>query len=221
MKILTIPQSGSVAGQTSSRNRFGQYIRTRAIPVNPSTPFQSAVRARLAGNATAWRDLTDLQRDGWTSLGIQMGRQDSLGQYYDLTGAQAYASVNNNRLAAGDAVVSDAPALTTPNALATVTLTGAAGTPALSLAFTVSPLGGAERLFVYASPPRSAGRNFEADLRLLVVTAVAATTPQNILSAYTARFGSLIAGQRIFVAGATYEAGFLSLPQKTSAVIAA
>ena len=98
----------------SSRNRFGQYRRARAVPVQPRSSFQMAVRCRLSVNAAAWRALTQAQRQGWTDLGAQMLRTDSLGQSNPLTGFQAYCSVNNNLLSCGQAVVSAAPAYQTP-----------------------------------------------------------------------------------------------------------
>jgi hypothetical protein len=123
MKFLGDPQSGSAAGTTSSRNRYGQYKRTRATPVQPRTPAQLNQRALMTTNAAAWRALTDAQRAGWLSLGAMISRTDSLGQTYTLNGFAAYCSVNNNKLAAGDAVVSDAPAIVTPGDLLTVTVT--------------------------------------------------------------------------------------------------
>ena len=107
MKILDVPRSGSYQGVTSSRNRFGQYVRTRATPVNPNSAAQASARSRLSQNSIAWRALTDAQRAGWESLGSQMNRTDSLGQGYTLNGFAAYCSVNNYKLAAGDAVVAD------------------------------------------------------------------------------------------------------------------
>lgn len=218
MKILTYPQSGSVAGQTASRNRFGQYIRTRAIPVNPSSSFQAAVRARLQTNAAAWRLLTALQREAWASLGDQMSRTDSLGQVYQLTGFDAYVSVNNNKVAAGDVVVADPPLLTDPGALASITPTATIAT--FSVAYTATPLGAGVRAFIYASPPRSPGRIFEADFRLIQVTAAAAASPASIFTAWTARFGAPVVGQKIFVSVATYQTGFVGVPLVTSLIVA-
>ena len=114
MKILKAPQSGSIAGTTAGRNRFGQYERSRAIPVNPNSSAQGLVRARMSANSAAYRALTSAQRAGWAGLGNSMVRTDSLGQTYTLQGNQAYASVNNNRLMSTLAVVTDAPALVTP-----------------------------------------------------------------------------------------------------------
>lgn len=218
MKILDVPQSGSQAGTTSSRNRFGQYRRTRAVPVNPSTAFQGTVRNRMAANSAAWRALTSAQRAGWETLGSGISRTDALGQTYTLNGFAAYCSVNNNNLAAGNAVVADAPAIVTPPGLVTATIT--ATSAALSVAYTATPLSAGVRLFIYCSPSRSAGRTFEGDLRLIAVTAAAAASPANIFTAYSARFGAPVTGNVVFISLQTYQGGFLSGPLMTRTVIA-
>lgn len=217
MKMLDVPQSGSVAGVTSSRNRFGQYKRTRAIPVNPASDRQGTVRGRLAELSAAWRDLTDAQRAGWATLGGSYARTDALGQAYNLDGQQAYVSVNMCNLDAGNAVVSDAPGMIAPSGLLTATITSTGGT--LSVAYTATPLAAGCRLFTYASPQRSPGRQYESDLRLIHVSAAAAASPANILSAYTARFGAPVVGQKIHFSFQVYEGGFLSGPLRTSHVV--
>jgi len=218
MKILDVPRSGSYQGITSSRNRYGQYVRTRATPVNPGSSAQGVVRARMAGNAAAWRGLTDIQRAGWESLGSEMTRTDSLGQSYSLNGFGAFCSVNNNLLAAGDAAVDDAPALSTPEALVTATITLTAAT--FSIAYTVTPLPTGARLFAFASPQRSAGRNFEQDFRLIQVGGAAGASPLSIFTAYQARLGTPVVGNRIFLSLSVYDAGFLSGPLLTSKIVA-
>ncbi len=218
MKFLGPPASGSAAGQTSSRNRFGQYLRTRATPVNPASTAQQSVRNRMSTNAAGWRALTSAQRAGWLSLGGMITRTDALGQVYTLNGFMAYCSVNNNNLAAGNAIVADAPALVTPTGLLTATLTLTAA--AFSLAYTTTPLGAGARLFSYVSPQRSAGVAFEADLRLLAVSAAAAASPAVLLTAYTARFGVPVVGNRIFLSLSVYQSGFLSGPLLLSQVVA-
>jgi hypothetical protein len=217
MKYLGAPQSGSYQGMTASRNRFGQYFRSRATPVNPATTFQLNVRARLANNAAAWRDLTSAQRAGWLSLGLQMVRTDSLGSSYDLNGFLAYCSVNNNKVAAGDAVVADAPALVTPGTLLTLTPTLTAA--AFSLAYTATPLAAGNRAFIFCSPQMSAGRKFNGDYRLIQVTAAAAASPANILAAYTARFGVPVVGNQVFISVALYEGGFIGAPFAAAQVV--
>jgi hypothetical protein len=218
MKYLGPSQSGSQDGLTASRNRNGQYYRRRAIPVQPRTSSQLNQRARMVTNAAAWRALTDNQRAGWRDLGLQITRSDALGQSYDLSGFQAYCSVNNNKLQAGDAAVSDAPVITTPPDLltATITLTSAA----FSVAYTATPLGTGVRLFIRCSPQRSAGRFFNNDARIIAVTAAAAASPANILAAYSAKFGVPVTGNRVFILLQTYQAGFLGNPFSVAQVIA-
>lgn len=218
MKFLDVPQSGSIAGVTSSRNRFGQYKRTRAIPVNPGSTFQATARARLQTVADSWKALTATQRQGWADLGIQFARTDALGQAYDLTGFGAFCSLNLSRLAAADAVLTDAPIMNLPAALTSVTptISGAA----FSIAYTPTPLGAAEKLFVFAGPQRSAGVGYESDYRLISVGAAAGASPLVVLTSYQARFGTPATGARIFVKLQRYAGGFMSTPIATSAVVA-
>jgi hypothetical protein len=218
MKFLDVPRSGSQASTTSSRNRFGQYTRNRATPVQPRTPAQLNQRARMSTNAAAWRALTDAQRAGWLSLGAMLTRTDALGQTYTMNGFMAYCSVNNNLSAAGDANVAAAPALVTPPDLltATVTLTAAA----FSIAYTTTPLAAGVRLYVFASPQTSAGRKFNGDYRLIAVTAAAAASPANVLAAYTAKFGVPVVGNRIFISLGTQQAGFRGSPFNVAQIVA-
>jgi hypothetical protein len=218
MKMLDVPQSGSIGGVTSARNRFGQYKRARSSPVNRNTTYQGVVRARLGINSAAWRTLTDAQRAGWNSLGSGQSRTDFLGQTYTQQGNQMYASVNNNRAAVGLAPVADAPAIATPIALATVTVTLTA--IAFSIAYTATPLAAATYLMVFASPQRSPGRNFEGDLRLIKVGGAAGASPLAVLTEYTARFGVPIVGEKIFLALVTQTLGFESAPFTMSQVVA-
>jgi hypothetical protein len=208
MKVLKAPQSGSQAGTTAGRNRFGQYERSRAIPVNPNSGAQGLVRARMSANSAAYRALTSAQRAGWSGLGASMVRTDSLGQSYTLQGNQAYASVNNNRLLCGLAVVADAPAYTTPPAITGVTLTLTAAS--LSIAYTPTPMPAATYLAVFASPQRSAGRSYEGDFRFIKLSAAAAASPLVALTEYTAKFGVPIVGNRIFLSCVAITLGFES-----------
>lgn len=162
--------------------------------------------------------LTDIQRAGWTSLGLDIVRTDALGQTYSLTGFQAYCLVNNNKLAAGDAVVSAAPLLVDPGTLLTSVITATAAT--LSVAYTTTPLAAGVRLFANCSPQVSPGRAFNGDYRLIAVTAAAAASPFNIFAAYQARLGTPVTGMKIFFSFVLYQAGFQGPPLLNSAIVA-
>lgn len=172
----------------------------------------------MSQNAIGWRALTNDQRAGWEALGLLMVRADSLGQNYALNGFGAYCSVNNNKLAAGDAIVAVAPALTAPVNIITATLTLTSA--ALSLAYTVTPMAANTRIMLYASPQRTAGRSYEADYRLITVTAAAAASPLVALTQYTARLGAPQTGNRIFFSVVAYNGGFRSGPYTFSQVVA-
>jgi len=218
MKFLGAPSSGSNAGTTWSHNRFGQYTRNRTTPVNPNSTPQGIVRARLSANASSWRALTDLQRAGWESLGNSMTRTDALGSSYTLTGFLAFCSVNNNLALMGNSLLDDAPALSTPDTILTCTVTLTAAS--LSIAYTPTPMPTGARIATFASPQRSAGRAFEADLRFIQVSAAAAASPVDAFAAYSAKLGTPVVGNRIFFAMVSMFNGFESGPFRTSKVVA-
>jgi hypothetical protein len=173
----------------------------------------------MSVNAALWRTLTGAQRAGWSDLGLSMVRSDALGQSYSLTGFQTFCSVNNTLASSGASGVTAAPGLVTPAGLLTGVLTATAAT--LSLAYTTTPLGAGVKLQTFASPQRSAGRSFEGDFRELQVSAAAAVSPVDLFAAYTAKFGTPVVGNRIFVSAVTTIGGFQSGAFITSAVVTA
>lgn len=187
--------SGSIAATTYSRNRFGPYIRNRAIPVNPSTSAQAAVRSRFGTRVAAWRGLTAAQRAQWNTQAALITLVDSLGNTYTPSGAQFYASVNLNRSICGNAELTAPPIVDTPPAIATATLTAAGGTPSLSLAFT-APIVAGDFVVVQATAPSSAGRSFfgRSEYKQIAVLDSTDTTPVDLLAAYEAVFGTIDSG---------------------------
>lgn len=196
MKVLTVPSSGSIAGQTNSRNRYGQYIRTRAIPVNPSTTVQASVRSQLALWSSTWRTLSNAARTAWESYAATHPRTDALGQSITITGAQAYIGYNIIANQYSQPTSENPPADPTFDGPQILTLTSAAG--AITCTFTVPP-DADHSIGLYFSPPRSAGVSFESDYRLLAVLTDANTSPLVLTTIYSTRFGLPTEGQRIFL----------------------
>lgn len=182
---------GSSDGVTYSRNRFGSYIRNRVAPVQPRTPFQLAVRATFTALSTAWRSLTDAERLDWSDLGSQIVRSDSLGNSYNLTGNQAYQSVNLNRSTLGQAPTSAAPALDTIPEILTATIT--MNIPGqLDLAYTAAGGLATNDFLVFATSPVSQGRNFfsRSEYRFIDSFLGNAASPVDIEAAYVAKWGT-------------------------------
>jgi hypothetical protein len=200
MKVLTDPQSGSQAGTTASRNRFGQYTRSRATPVNPNTSAQQNARNRLTQFSQAWRGLTDVQRAAWESYALNHPFNDALGQQIFLTGHQSFISVNTALDTAGLASVTE-PDLNAPDnapeqGATTITVAG------FSIAFGTNPVPADTALILESSPPLSAGRSFNSDFRIVKVRAAAAAN--TLLKAdMEAKWGALAAGQKFFIRAST------------------
>ena len=205
MKILDVPQSGSVGARTSSRNRSGQYVRQRAIPTQPRTPAQVAARARLSDTSAGWRGLTDAQRAAWNAFGQSFTVTNSLGTTINLTGAQCYAKVNTVNLLNGDASVTAPPALPSFLAATTTGITATAGTPTLTIQGAAPATG--TKFMIFVSPQLSAGVTFNGRYSWIMTGQTFTTGNMSILTPYTAKFGALIAGKRVFVKVVQSQAG--------------
>lgn len=165
MKILDIPQSGSTAGTTSSRNRFGQYRRTRAIPINPNTVYQQTARSRLAQAAAAWRGILQNLRDQWDAYGLAHPRVDSLGQTIYPTGLQCFIGVWAVLAQCGVAMNTTPPA---DPSWPSAGLSGATmeETDNFNVAFAAPPATD-EFIAVYSSAALSPGKKFVGGLKFL------------------------------------------------------
>lgn len=191
------PQSGSVRADTYSRNRYGSYIRNRSVPVNPSTSLQTIARMRFTTNSQAWRGLTDAERAAWNAYAETHPIVSPLGEFKYLTGSSMFVKIRCQRQA------NSIPGGTTPPAepafvTSGLSLVATAGTPALTVSGTDQPSG--YKALIRASPPLSAGRSFPPSQPVMQsVAADTWATPISILSAYTGRYGVLVAGQKIII----------------------
>lgn len=98
MKYLSqiiVAASGSVGGLVFSRNRSGNYTRGRAIPVNPNSTRQAAVRAAMASMVSYWHiTLTAPQRAAWDTYASNTPLTDALGQQQTVTGQNMFLRAN-------------------------------------------------------------------------------------------------------------------------------
>jgi len=216
MKILDVPQSGSINYRTASRNRNGQYLRARAIPVQPRSTAQLAVRGYLALNSQTFGALTKTQQAAWGTYAALHPRTDSLGQSSPMTAAQAYGSVNNLLRLQG------LPTVTTPPAAPDFTafLPGALSSSALSVTVTgyVRPATG--QIAFYATRPVGNGRNFMGEQTFIQFSSGSLTTAINLAPAIAARFGTLAAGMVIQIAQVPVVNGIKGSPQVANVILA-
>lgn len=107
-----IQMSGSIAGNTFARNRFGNYLRAKTKPVNPNSPSQAVTRSTLAFLTARWsRTLTDDQREAWNMYGKNVAMKNRLGEVIFLTGFNHYFRSNALLKLRGETLVDDGPAI--------------------------------------------------------------------------------------------------------------
>lgn len=105
-----IQMTGSIAGNTYARNRYGNYVRARTKPVNPNTDLQNTIRAALATLSTRWAQTLDAdQRTAWNLYASSVAMKNRLGESIYLSGYNHYIRSNMILLQAGLALVDNGP----------------------------------------------------------------------------------------------------------------
>lgn len=156
---------GSMGGTTASRNRYGQYLRQRSVPVNPNSARQLTVRGVWQALAFTWTNiLTQVQRDAWDLYGENVDWLNKLGQVIKLTGYAHFQRSNGAIAAASGATVSAGPTnFTLPGADITFAATISEATQLISVVFdNTLPWANqdAGHMLVHMAQPRSASRLF-------------------------------------------------------------
>lgn len=201
MKILDVPQSGSTAGTTSSRNRFGQYRRSRSIPTNPSSEGQQRVRSSFAAASQAWADVPEANRASWNYFAQANPVQDALGQQVVLTGAMMFNAVNQRLARANFPTVNLPPS----SLVVTVPVIDSVKIAPVSdvwggASITISPVanGTTVRHLIFSSPPKSAGSGYNGDFRHLVTSQTGDQAVIPIATQLFAKWGAAPYGAKMF-----------------------
>jgi len=220
--IAVSQMSGSTGGITASRNKGGQYFRTRAVPTTSTTVKALAAKARLALYAAAWGALTTIQRASWSGYGVTKPGTNALGMPKILTGINAYIAINTRLNLAGDAAIVSPPIGSDPNALTTASATFDIGAGTTMLTFTPTPLGATNRLWLEAALVDSPGINYVENLkRFIVASAPNLATGYDYQAAVEAVLGPLNAGQKLVLFPMVYSSttGLLSRPRRVEGTI--
>ena len=197
MKILSDPSSGSIAGVTHSHNRAGQYTRSRRTPVQTvGTGRKGLVKAAFGAASSAWAALSAAVQATWTAYANGHPYTDSLGQSIKLTGHQIYVAVNAMLINCGAAQSAVVP-LTDSVFAAGFSAFTAIHAGAITL--TPTGAGGAtDFLLIAVSAPQSGGRSFCKTFNQIDKVPGNSVAAVVLTALYTAQFGNIAAGQRIF-----------------------
>lgn len=214
--------SGSLGGLVASRNKGGPYIRVRAVPTTSTTAAALQAKAFLSEASAAFSGLTTIQQDSWTRYGTLKPEINRLGLPKILTGVAAHNRIYTRMRRAGLTPLVAPPIGSDPDAFATLTPTYDIGAGTSTLAFTPTPLGAAQHLWLKAAVVDSPGINYvEGIKRLVAVSAAALASPYDYQAAVEAVFGPLVVGQKLVLFPMIFDAatGLLSRPLRVEGVI--
>jgi hypothetical protein len=192
--------SGKLSGDVYSHNGSTSYVRKKGKVTNPKTSSQTSVRNRFTGLSQGWKGITANQRAAWNASTANFTKKGAFGVTKVPSGAQLYQKLNNNLLNIGGSAISDVPQPASVAAFSSLAVTATAGTPTLSATFSPA-IPASVKVLVFATAPQSAGKSYIKNLfRQIGILASTDTSPKNLLSLYTAKFGSVgVAGQQIFI----------------------
>ncbi len=109
---LVTQVSGSIGGITGSHNSGGIYFRARAIPTDPNTNQQQAVRTLMQQLSNLWvNTLTQAQRDAWLVYALLVPLTGPLGDLRTVSALNQYVRSNLPRLQQGMGRRDDAPTI--------------------------------------------------------------------------------------------------------------
>jgi len=105
-----IQMSGSLAGNTFARNRYGNYIRAKTKPINPRTALQTKIRESIQVLTARWsQTLSAGQRTAWNLYADSVNMKNRLGEVVKLSGFNHYIRSNVQSLRAGLSTIDDGP----------------------------------------------------------------------------------------------------------------
>lgn len=105
-----IQMSGSIAGNTYARNRYGNYVRSRTKPVNPDSERQNLVRSVIAYLTEYWAETLDAaKRDAWNAYADGVVMKNKLGEAIKLSGFNHFIRSNANVCRRGETIYDAAP----------------------------------------------------------------------------------------------------------------
>lgn len=216
----------SVGGATFSKNRGGNYIRAKVAPVQPRSTAQQEARSNLATLSGMWKTIGAADIAGWNALASGITLKDSLGNSYKPTGAQLFVGNNRNLSDIGATIIeTPPPAAPAFEDITPIAGTAAAGTPAFAITTGAAAAPTGFVFLVRATPQSSPGKSYfgRSAYRVIGHFAASSFASLNVLSVYTAKFGTLVAGQRInfSVSLVSSTTGFQSIEASGSLLVAA
>jgi len=144
---------GKVGGIVYSRNTWGAYIRNKVSPVQPRTPAQNLIRAKMTQMAERWRDvLTSTQRLAWELYAELTTKMLKVLGRTGLNGITAYTRYNVEWTRNGGTPVDVAPFTPGEAPMCNFTLTGT-DADGVQITACAPTLAAGDIVFIYCNKP--------------------------------------------------------------------
>jgi len=213
-----------INGSVFARNRGGAYVRTKVTPLNPQSVRQVAARNLLTSLAQNFRSLTQDQITAWNEAVTQWQTTDIFGDLVSPTGLALYVRLNANISNAGGSLLTSPPAPVGAEALTELSLTATVTGDVFDIDFLPAAVPADHTMYIESTSMLSPGiNNANSRFRFIGTAAAAAASPFDAYSIQTAKFGSLVAGQKAYVRCKFINklTGEVSLALKASAIVGA
>jgi hypothetical protein len=220
MKILDVPQTGSVGETVTYQSRFGIIRRQKVIPRDPRTALQLDRRTAFQRARQFWGTFTDEQFAAWNTLASTRRTHPVLGQSSGLSGYELAVQINVHLATVGLPMTpTPSPVPVFPdNPVLGLNLTNIGGAVSLELPLSAQPV---QYIVVLGARPQSPGVSYVDHYSILGLLPDPEGGVCDITDLYLAKFHLLPAGKRIFIRTVQQINGWRDLPQTIFARILA
>lgn len=211
-------------GSVFARNRGGAYVRTKVTPLNPMTARQVSARSLLTGLAQSFRSLSQEQITAWNNATSQWQTTDIFGDLVSPTGLALYVRLNSNIINGEGTPINTPPAPVGAEPLSTLSLVATVTGDVFDITYTPGSVPADHAMYVESTEMLSPGiNNANSRFRFITTAGASATSPLDAFPEQTAKFGALVAGQKVFVRAKFINllTGEVSLALKASAIVGA
>jgi len=185
--------SGKLGGHVASKNRSGNYLRTKVTPKNPQSPAQVASRNGLIAGAQGWAGLASTSiRTGWNNLADNMKKTNIFGDGIKLSGFNIFVSMRKLTTMLGATAIDEAPPLTeqVPIKSFSVAQDGTSGAITATIADAI-PTG--SYMVIEATEPLPLGQfSVKSKFRQIGIYDHTKTTPVTITTDYNKKYPQLL-----------------------------
>lgn len=203
-KITAGPLAGEISGKLGTvvfgRGRYGPYLRSRVMPTNRQSTATLDVRSRLSTLSKAWGAVIQINRDAWKTWAATNPIVDRLGNSRTLQPSAAFIQINTRLIQAGGTQIDIPPVVACPAAISGFSAVCYVNTQALTLSWTSGALPANCCLATWVAAVDETGRAYYTNLlKLIDISAAAQATGLIVGAEFMARFGVMIAGQKLFI----------------------